>query len=944
MRDYENVKKISENLVPQRSYYIPYDSLEKALVGDKDKSAYYRKLNGEWCFKFFERDVDAKIENDDWDKINVPGQWQCYGYEEPCYTNINYPHPVDPPYVPDINPCGIYSREFEIDENWRDGECYIVFEGVSPILYLYINGQYVGMSTGSHLQSEFCITKYLHTGVNTVTVKVLKWCFASYLEDQDFFRMTGIFRDVYLLLRENNHIRDVEIKTENKCLWVSEENYEIYDGDKRIDKVDKPILWNAEKPYLYTVVVKGEREYIPFKVGFRDICISPLGELLINGTSVKLKGINHHDTHPTDGYCISDEFIRNELKKMKELNINAIRTSHYPPTPEFLNMCDELGFYVIDEADLETHGFFFRGGHTGYDIENPDWPGNKEEWIPAFIDRVSRMIERDKNHPSIIMWSMGNESGYGIAHDRMLEYTKQRDPKRLTHFEGANLVNDRAMVDVRSRMYIDFDQLEKPATDVDSRPMFLCEYAHAMGNGPGDVKDYVEMFYKYPKLIGGCIWEWADHVFIKEGIRCYGGDFNEQSHDENFCCDGLVFADRSFKAGSLNAKYVYQNFVAKIDGDKLYLTNRFDFTNLKEYRFLMTLEKDAKVMASMELYPDVEPHETAEIKIPFEIPDTCRYGVVLKISMIDEDGLEMGYYEENVKCLTQQYNDETCGANITDDGEFFVISGTDFQYKFSKILGNFTSITQNGTEQIVEPVKLTMWRAPTDNDKIIKHNWGLISDNTIAENLNYLQTKVYGVSMKGNVISVDASLAGIARQPIFRFSVQYTFFDNGNVSVDLKGTLRKNRLCEFVPRLGFEFVSPVENDSFNYYGKGPYENYCDMNAHAKTSVYSSCAEDEYVDYVVPQEHGTHTGVKWLEMGNGLVFESDTAFEINISKYTKEELTRAMHSNELMSNGKTNIRIDYKSSGLGSNSCAARLADQYRFDDENVDFKFYIKKK
>lgn len=942
MRNYENMKKVGENMQPQRSYYIPYDSLEKALAGNKNDSPYYKLLNGKWGFNFYESDLDADINAKPENTIDVPGQWQCYGYENPNYTNVNYPYPVDPPYVPDINPCGVYSTEFEILDEWDGRETYIVFEGVSPIHFVYVNGEYVGYATGSHMQSEFDITGFIKKGKNTLAVKVMKWCFASYMEDQDFFRMSGIFRDVYLLSREKGHIKDVVIKTDNNKLNVSEKNYIVFDADgNELNSIDEPILWNAENPYLYTVVVCGKTEYLPFKVGFRDIKISEKG-LFINGVSVKLKGINHHDTHPRFGYVESDEFVRDELIKMKSLNINCIRTSHYPPSPYFLELCDEIGFYVVDEADVETHGFatsHLNGYPKSYAVN--DWICNDPSWEKAFVDRAERMILRDRNHACVIMWSMGNESGFGRNHAAMLDYTEKTDPSRLRHFECANTVANMANVSLRSKMYTSCDDLDKIQSDFDQRPLFLCEYSHAMGNGPGDVRNYVERFYKYDKLIGGCIWEWADHTVIEDGVQKYGGDWNEATHDVNFCCDGLVFSDRSFKAGTYNAKYAYQNYAVKHTGKTLEITNRFDFTNLGKYTLTLALFADGNEIESKEYRLDLAPHKKAKIEIPFDIPKTCKYSVVLRTVLSDESGNELGFTEHDMKVAA---NKITAGAplDVTDNGREIVAEGSNFKYVFSKLHGGFTSIVKNGKEQICAPVRLTAWRAPMDNERHDKAKWGYFEDNISAENLNRLFSKVYSVTAKGNKIVLNGSLAGVARRPFFHFKSTYEFFDDGTVKVSLNGNIADKVRFEYLPRLGYEFTSPVKNDTFTYYGKGEMENYVDMICHAKTGMYTSCADDEYVNYAVPQEHGNHTGVKMLKMGAGIEFATDGVFEINVSSYTSDALTKALHTNELEKNGCTNIRVDYKDSGTGSHSCGPDLIEDYRLNEKKISFTFYIR--
>ena len=600
MRFYEDLKHISENRERGRAYYIP------------ENEGAYTILNGEWDFKFYKRDFDEEKVELDWAKIPVPSCWQLYGYENPNYTNSAYPYPVDAPFVPAENPMGVYAREFELSDTDRD--TYIVFEGVSSSVELYINGSYVGYSQGSHLQSEFDITSFVKKGTNKVLVKARKWCSGSYLEDQDMFRFNGIFRDVYLLSRPKGHIRDISIITEgNKILVDFEGSAEIslFDGEEKLDSknakckaeftVENPVLWNAENPKLYTLVFKYEDEIIRQKIGFVTYSVSDKYEFLVNGVSVKIKGINRHDSHPEKGWVMSDEDIRKDLLLMKELNINTIRTSHYPPAPKFLDMCDELGFYVMLETDLEMHGFTCRdAGYNGYDcVDNEIWISNQEEWKASFVERMQRAYDRDKNHTSIFSWSTGNESGHGTNHLAMVEYMRQADSRRLLHCEDASRISETNSLpeyadrsDLHSRMYIGIDKLKEYAeNEAINRPFFLCEYAHAMGNGPGEMQDYMDMFYSHSKLIGGCIWEWCDHTVMVDGVAKYGGDFEgELTNDSNFCCDGLVFADRTFKAGSYNVKYVYQYMSAEVSGNKILVKNLYDFTNLNEYTLTYQVE------------------------------------------------------------------------------------------------------------------------------------------------------------------------------------------------------------------------------------------------------------------------------------------------------------------------------------------------------------------
>lgn len=942
MRLYERFDRTSENREPQRSYYIPYDSLEKALAGIKENSSYYMLLNGEWNFKYFKRDIDVPDKITNWDTIYVPSCWQNTGYENPWYTNQNYPHPVDAPYVPDDNPCGVYERSFNLDKMWDNRETYIVFEGVSSFFTLYVNGNYVGFSQGSHLQSEFNIKNFVKQGENKILVKVIKWCVGSYLEDQDFFRCSGIFRDVYLLSREENHIKDVYIKADTKRIEVNAENYEFYDGYERIENLDNPTLWNAEKPHLYTVIVKGKTEFIPFYVGMREIGVSDEGELLINGIPVILKGVDHHDTNPEKGWTMSNEDILKDLTLMKELNINTIRTSHYPPTPEFLNLCDKLGFYVVDEADLETHGYVRRvGGNIGWDVENPIWPCTNPDFKEMFLDRMIRMVERDKNHASIIMWSTGNESGYGKNHEEMIEWTRRRDCSRLIHCEDASRKGDNSKVDVVSRMYYPTEELKQYGENSDNKkPFFLCEFSHSMGNSPGDVYDYVGLFKKYKNLCGGCIWEWADHNILENGVAKYGGDFNEPVHNGNFCCDGMVFSDRSLKAGSLEVKYAYQYFDTEIEGNKLKVTNWYDFTDLSEYNLILGLSVDGETTGQKSYNLQIPPHNSAEIEIPFSIPEKCRWGAYLNISLTDKEGYEVGMKQHNLNVKPNKIVVSQPKLDFTEDDLRVYINGKNYNYIFNKHYGNIEGIVKNGEKLLSKPVDLSVWRAPTDNDKRIRSRWEY-GNGIDGENLDRVVRKVYSCEVLDNKIEVKGSLAGMSRMPFLHFTEEYSFYDDGEIKIRLLAKIRED-LDIFLPRLGFEFTLSKENDNFSYFAMGERENYCDMCHHTKVGLYESTAKSEYVPYPMPQEHGNHINAKYLKMGCGLTFASEEDFQFNVSEYTKEALTTATHTDELKKNNCTNIRIDAKVTGLGSASCGPQnFIPDYCFYDKNVEFEFYI---
>ena len=941
MRLYENPLKTSENRLPQRPYYIP---------GGKSE---YRLLNGQWRFAFFSRDIDMPENITQWDTIPVPSCWQLHGYENPNYTNINYPYPCDPPYAPDANPCGVYEREFDLEQLW--GKVYFVLEGVSSCAFVYVNGSYVGFTQGSHLQAEFDVTPFVKTGTNTLRVMVLKWCCGSYLEDQDAFRFNGIFRDCYLLQRPLNHIVDVNVTAQDGQIRVRADqpaDMHIYDREgnrlgSAADATDAafeipdPILWNAEKPYLYTVKLQRDGEVITQRIGFRTIQVSDQYELLINGVPVKLHGVNHHDTHPQHGWFQTEGELRRDLELMKKLNINCVRTSHYPPSPVFLELCDEMGFYVILETDIETHGFVRRYANVDYyyDSDSEDWPGTNPVWHKEFLERMERAVTRDQNHCSIIMWSTGNESGHGPNHIAMLRWLKELNDGRLRHCEDASRKMDYRNTDVISNMYHDPETVSRMAEDPDIHlPIMLCEYAHAMGNGPGDVWDYNEIFDRYPNVIGGCVWEWADHTVIVDGVQKYGGDFpGELTHEGNFCCDGMVFSDRSFKAGSYEVKAAYQPMRTEYADGVLRITNRYDFTDFSECKLVYTMEMDGHILAEKRPSLALAPHESTEIPVPVPA-QACRYGLYLTCKL---------YYEDHQVAMTQHklrdgaFLENGRTAAVTEENDHQVtFSGEGFRYVFSKQFGTFTSMVIHEEEQLTEPVRLTAWRAPTDNDRNIKLFWGSYNIWQ-GENLDKLFSKTYACRVTDGGVQVECSLAGVSRKPFFRYTLDISVDAEGRIAVGLHGNVRENVV--YLPRLGFEFTLPQKNLPFRYYGCGPMESYRDLRHGSSVGMYESSAEKEYVPYVRPQEHGNHVDVKLLEIGK-LRFESGNAFECNVSAYSTEVIDRAEHTDELVSDGHTHLRIDYKVSGIGSNSCGPELGKQYRLDEKSIDFAFTISPK
>lgn len=956
LRFYEDLKRISENRLPPRAWYIPENSMTD--------------LSGEWDFKYYSRDFDEK-DDDKWNRIPVPSCWQNYGYDSPNYTNVRYPYPIMPPYVPDENPMGIYRRTFEIPNTQDD--FYLVTEGVSSNAEIFVNGKRVGYTQGSHLQAEFLLTPFLVIGINTLIIKVRKWCSGSYLEDQDQFRHNGIFRPVYLLRRPTDCLRDFTITTDLNDMTVitdKKANITLFDKnvpisckentDKAVFHIENPILWNSEKPYLYEILIEYNGEKIRKKAGFVSYGVNKEGAFTVNGVPVKLKGVNHHDTHPQNGWCLTEDEIRYDLLQMKKLNINTVRTSHYPPSPRFLEMCDELGLYVMLETDIETHGVIERTPLArGYDmLEYPnEWFGNSPEWKESFFERMERAVERDKNSVCIFSWSTGNESGFCQNHREMIKYLREHDKKRLIHCEDVSRLSDliekngyRAdkenyldyyrIPDFHSRMYISLSELEEYAKNPEKTlPYYLCEYSHAMGNGPGDIGAYWDIIYKYPKLAGGCIWEWADHTVIKNGVARYGGDFNDITHDSNFCADGLVFCDRSFKAGSLNAKAVYQNIKAQLKDNILTVTNLFDFTNLCEYTFKYESVVDNEILEAKTLTLNLEPKDSTEIEV--KTAKSCRYGAFVNCTLFDSDGYDVANIQLEVE--SEKIYDKKCNekADIIDNGQYFEVFANGTLYRISKNLGKLTGIEKNGKELLSSPVDITVMRAPLDNERIIRSKWYKESGkNPWAEGFDITWNKCLSCTAHENIISCEGSLAAVSRSPFFNYCLDFEFFKDGSVKVKLSGDVREN--CIWLPRLGFEFMLPKDCSSFNYFGRGPLENFCDMKSHARKGFYNSTTECEYVNYIYPQEHGNHTGVRYLDIDGAMKFFSDGEFEINVSEYTSRDIMRATHTDELVKSGNTIVRIDYKCSGTGSASCGPELDISQRLAEKHIEFEFFMK--
>lgn len=973
-----------------RSYYIPY------ALQDKDESSRVQLLNGTWDFRYYENPFEledfttpAYLYNN-YDSIPVPSCIQMHGYDRHQYTNVNFPFAYDAPYVPLENPTCVYHRCFEIPEINGELQQYLNFEGVDSCFYVYVNQTFVGYSQVSHSTSEFDITPFIKTGTNDLTVVVLKWCDGSYLEDQDKFRMTGIFRDVYLLSRPKNHIRDFFVKTlldetYTKANVTIDFNYtgtkvpttctladatgailstQVVSDTSLSIEVKNPILWNAETPYLYTLAITTPDEVIYQKVGIR--CIEIKADIIyVNGVKVKFKGANRHDSDPVTGYTISREQALKDLILMKESNINAIRTSHYPNAPWFTQLCNEYGFYVVGESDLEAHGATrFYGG--GADNTYGDLVQN-EIFAAAILDRNERNVIRDKNNPCIIMWSMGNEAGYSKAFEDTGRFIKSYDPTRLLHYEGSvhetgPHKNDTSMLDVYSTMY------ESPASienylETNQKPYMLCEFVHAMGNGPGDIEDYFECIYKHDRFVGGFVWEWCDHA-IDRGITTegkkifhYGGDSHEFPHDGNFCVDGMVSPDRVPHPALAEYKNVIRPVRATlIDAKKgeILLHNLLDFTNLKDYVSLQAeLFYDGEIVETYQLETiDLLPHDKLVINVPINqtyLTDTTMNKSlsikIIYIQAVDKAltnaghilGFDQFILKENTSTFVHARTFTHNTINIEENSSKILLTGGNFSYVFNKLRGNFDSMVIDNHNILDKPLEFNIWRAPIDNDRRVRDIW---------ERAGYDRalTRVYetSITQENNVVAIRTRLAinAIQIQHIVDLNITWFIGSDGIVTMELDG--KRNTALPFLPRLGLRFFLPKDYKNVEYLGYGPNESYIDKHRSSWLGRFKSSVDDLYVDYIKPQENSSHynceEAILSSPLGKSIRVSTTAPFSFNASRYTQEELAQKAHNYELQQSDYTLLCVDYKMSGVGSNSCGPDLAEKYQLCEEAISFK------
>lgn len=1002
-RYYEDLSVLHENTMPARAYYIPASRRMDNLVEHREESDRMQLLNGTWKFQYFNSIYDVQepffekdYDTENFDEIQVPSVWQMAGYDTHQYTNIRYPFPFDPPYVPQDIPCGTYAHTFVYHKDENAPKAFLNFEGVDSCFYVWINGSYVGYSQVSHMTSEFDITDLLRDGENSIAVLVMKWCDGSYLEDQDKFRMSGIFRDVYILKRPKQAISDYHIKTriedmlakvEIEMKFYSPLNVKISIEDRNgavvalgsiaeegtaVLEIASPELWNTENPYLYKLILETENEVIVDHIALRKIEIKDQ-VIYLNGQKIKFRGVNRHDSDPVTGFTINPEQITTDLTLMKQHNFNAIRSSHYPNAPFFYEMCDKYGFMVIDEADIEAHGPFmiYRKEDTDYN-RFKRWNekiADDPVWEEAIVDRVKLMVERDKNRFCIVMWSMGNESAYGCNFEKALEWTKNFDPDRITQYESARYRNydetyDYSNLDVYSRMYPALSEIQEYLDKDGSKPFLLVEYCHSMGNGPGDFEDYFQMIQDNDKMCGGFVWEWCDHAIAHgtaengKTIYAYGGDHGEEIHDGNFCMDGLVYPDRTVHTGLLEYKNVYRPArVVSYDKEsgELVLHNYMDFDDLKDYvKISYELTQDGLVISKGKL-PEVSaaPHSEGKINLKINVPESGKcylkfiYHLKKELPLLDEDHIlgfdEIEVSKDGAKCkLAEKWLQKTAvdsELQVNENDTQIHIKGREFAYTIDKRTALFTEMKFAGREYLNHPMELNIWRAPTDNDMYIKSEWKKAHYDK-AYTRAYTTEVVQG--KHGVKITSHASVVAETVQKILDVTITWKIEAAGKIDADIAVT--KDDEFPDLPRFGVRMFLDKKLSAARYFGMGPQESYCDKHQAVSHGLYQANVDDLHEDYIRPQENGSHYDCEYVELNNsryGIVVSAENAFSFNASYYTQEELEEKTHNYELTESDSVVFCVDHALNGIGSNSCGPVVLEQYRFDDVLFRFQFTL---
>lgn len=986
--EWQNTPEVVEiNRLPSRASFMPFENADKALKGDRFQSGRCILLDGIWKFKHFENYksriisfAEPTFDSTEWDDLPVPSSWQLYGYDKPIYVNTQYPwegnERLHPPFAPtEDNSVGCYIRKFTLPKGFKKDRIVICFEGVESAFYLYVNGVKYGYGETTFRHSEFDITDLLTEGENTIGVEVYRWCTGSWLEDQDFFRLSGIFRSVYLYTTEKQYIQDFSLKAEpdinyksgtlETTLFLGEKTpyteieMTVYDAngdvaafdsftaenEKKVSlKATVPFvrLWNAEHPYLYTVLFTlrneaGESfEFTSVKTGFRKIEIKG-NVVLFNGKRLLLKGTNRHEFSCFTGRTLSKEVMLSDIKSMKANNINAVRTSHYPNCQDFYDLCDEYGLYVIDENDLESHGT------RGYDHPStPLIPDGFDMWLPSCMDRITSLYERDKNHPSVICWSLGNECSGGKNFKRMYDYLKEKDSTRFVHYEGIwnDFDYDRQVTDVYSNMYAKPEECENIMTKYPDKPYMLCEYSHAMGNSCGGNEKYMALFDKYPSFLGAFVWDFVDQAIVTEtadGKKYfgYGGDFGDFPNDGVFCGNGLLFADRTETPKMAEIKRLYQNVeisAADAGKGKIRIKNGFMFSNLSEYNLHFQQISGNKVLHSGDLTVDIAPDGEKEVKL--DIKKNIDGEWYLNVLVEQRDSVKWAKAGHVVAKKQFVINEYKLGKKniakaemtaVTEYGTVYVYGG-DMEVRFSKRHHRLYSVKKGGTEYLNAPVVPQFWRALTDNDKGNKMNVRCGTWRDAGKDASF---DIYEVKETGKTVIVKSRFKAFTFPKETTGEVIYTVGSEGihiDYSVDIPEGVPE------VPNIALLFESAESFHSLEYLGKGPFENYIDRNKGSDIGLYKTDIKSLYVPYLNPQEHGNRTEVRYAKLigtKKSLLIEADKSMEINICRWSADELERATHGYELSENDKPYITVSARQMGIGGyDSWGARTLPEY----------------
>lgn len=992
--NYRNVKIFKDNVLDARTYFIPYSSFDNLkntdVLNERYSSDEVTVLSGDWDFKFYKHCAKVPDVFDSsrvkFDSIKVPSVWQRTGYLEPVYLNWRYEFTTVCPTLPEDMPAGIYRKKFDISDLSK--QYVLTFLGAANNLEVYVNGSYVGYSEGTHNTSEYDITEYLTEGENELIALSYRWCTGSYLEAQDMFRENGIIRDVLLTKRGKTHIDDFHFDYKKdgesyKCalnVKVAGEtdsytlDVKLFDKDNTVYsdtvKADKNVSvnfdlndikeWNAEIPSVYELYItlkkdSEEKETVRHIVGFKHIEIDT-DLFKFNDKLIKFKGVNHHDTHPVRGYCMTHEDYLRDIKLMKEFNVNAVRTSHYPPDPIMLTLCDIYGIYVIDEADIETHGIQDNCG-------DPNAISDNLKWKEHYLDRVHRMYERDKNHPSITMWSLGNESGWLKNHIKCYEYLKSRGTTIPVHYEGA--CSSRIYgFDVVSRMYPSPDEVDsigkktygdKPAMEkaYSTKPLFLCEYAHAMGVGPGSLEDYCRLFLKYDNVTGGCIWEWADHSVLHskddkkyKNEYTYGGDHGEKRHDGNFCVDGLFYPDRTPHTGAFEMKNCYRPIRAAINENGEYVftnTNRFRSTRYINIKW--SLDKDGKSVDGGEFTADIAPEKSKAVSIKHITTDKTSNWIMSFKYIVDSSEIAQEQIILNdVPVSAPSY--ENGNISVSYDNSKTVVHFDNGTASFDDNSGKLVSYIVNSTEYLNQSpasgktgLTPNVFRAPIDNDRNIKSVWMRHSLDKLTEKIESFNVTIEKSRAE---ISVSYSLCAPAGKK-FDYAINYSIGSAGDIKITLSLKKTTKALLK-LPRFGVIFEIPEQFNTVKYFGRGIKENLSDFNAQSPIGIYEDNVHNMHEDYIYPQDNSNHSDVKYIEFKNNsgamLKVYADDKLTFSAHDYTQENLTKALHREDIERVNSTVVSLDGFVRGAGSNSCGPETLKQYTIDeDKKLTFSF-----